>query len=409
MIGDKVVEKLDEGEIVKLTRELVRIPSVYDPKSGGNEEDVAIFVKRILEKDGFQVHLDQVEPHRPNVIAILDGGKPGRTILLEAHTDVVTPGNVDEWKHPPFEAEVVNGKIYGRGACDTKNNLASAMLAAKAVKDSGIDFPGRIMLCIPVDEEGMMLGIKHFIKGGWADGVDGAIICEPEENNLCIDIKGAIRVLIKIEGKMAHGAMPLTGINPNPRMASLILELQELERKEIERLGYHEYLGYPSITPTRIMSPSDGRGQLNVIPADSLVALDIRTVPGQEDEKLIGQIAKLFEDIKSRDENFRAEMEVIEKRPCTHTDKDEPIVRAVDSAYRKIVGGDPIYNGVPGATDGTFLWAWKDIPLVVTGSGRRDIPHQRDEYVDIDQLIETTKIYAQAIVNFLFSDGRSEE
>ncbi len=400
----RAIEHVDEEEVVTLTRELVSIPSVYDPEGGGNEERAAMFVRDRLVGEGFEVHVDMVAPHRPNVIAILKGGRPGRTVLLEAHTDVVTTGDVDEWRYPPFEAKLIEGKIYGRGACDTKNNLASAIIAAKAIKDSGIDFPGKIVLCFPVDEEGMMTGIKHFIKRGWADDVDGAIICEPEDNNLCPDIKGAIRAIIKIKGKMAHGAMPLTGINPNPRMAALILKLQDFERREIERLGYHEYLGYPSITPTVVMSPPNGKGQLNVVPEESLVALDIRTIPGQDGESLIGRIEGMFEELKSSDEKFRAEMEVIEKRPCTHTDKGELIVRAVDKAYREIKGEEPVYNGVPGATDGTFLWAWKHIPVVVTGSGKRDVPHQRDEYVEIDQLIETTKIYTQAIINYLFAD-----
>ncbi|MDI6602039.1 MAG: M20 family metallopeptidase [Thermoanaerobacteraceae bacterium] len=401
-----VLKFIDEDELISLTRELVKIPSVYDPeREDDNEEKVAMFLKGRLLEMGFEVYADEAAPHRPNIIAVLKGNRPGKTILLEGHTDVVTPGNVKEWKYDPFGAEIVDGKIYGRGACDTKNNLASAIIAAKAVKDSGIDFPGKIILCIPVDEEGMMIGIKHFIKQGWADDVDAAIICEPEDNNLCVEIKGAIRIVIKVKGKMAHGAMPLSGINPNLRMARLILKLYELEQSEIKRLGYNEYLGYPSITPTIVMSPANGKGQLNVVPEDSFIALDIRTVPGQEDDILISQIENIFKELKAADEHFDADMEVIERRPCTYTDKNEPIVKAMDRAYRELTGKEPVYNGVPGATDGTFLWAWKNIPVIVTGSGKREVPHQRDEYVEIEQLIETTKLYTKTIINYLFDRG----
>lgn len=401
-----VLRYIDNDELISLTRELVRIPSVYDPEDeDANEEKVAMFLKGRLIEMGFEVHSDEAVPHRPNIIAILKGDRPGKTILLEGHTDVVTPGDPKEWTYDPFGAEIVDGRIYGRGACDTKNNLAAAIMAAKAIKDSGIDFPGKIILCIPVDEEGMMVGIKHFIKQGWADDVDAAIICEPEDNNLCIQIKGAIRVEIKIKGKMAHGAMPRSGINPNLGMAKLIIKLHELEQSEIKRLGYNEYLGYPSITPTVVMSPANGKGQLNVVPGDSLVALDIRTVPEQEEEVLIGQIKNILRELKDADENFNANMNVIELRPCTRTDRDEAIVKAMDRAYRELTGKEPIYNGVPGATDGTFLWAWKNIPVIVTGSGKRDVPHQRDEYVEIEQLIETTRLYTKTIINYLFDRG----
>lgn len=401
-----ILEYIVKDELISLTRELVKIPSVYDPEEeDANEEKVAMFLKGRLLEMGFEVHSEEAAPHRPNIIAVLRGSRPGKTILLEGHTDVVTPGDPNEWEHDPFGAEIADGKIYGRGACDTKNNLASAIIAAKAIKNSGIDFTGKIILCIPVDEEGLMIGIKHFIKNGWADDVDAAIICEPEDNNLCIQIKGAIRIEIKIKGKMAHGAMPLSAINPNLGMAKLIIKLHELEQHEIERLGYNEYLGYPSITPTVVMSPADGKGQLNVVPGDSRVALDIRTVPEQKEEILIGQIENILKELKDADENFSADMNVIEVRPCTHTDRDEAIVKAMDRAYRELTGKEPIYNGVPGATDGTFLWAWKNIPVIVTGSGKRDVPHQKNEYVEIEQLIETTRLYAQTIVNYLFDRG----
>ncbi|MCK9910337.1 peptidase dimerization domain-containing protein, partial [Microbacteriaceae bacterium K1510] len=111
--------------------------------------------------------------------------------------------------------------------------------------------------------------------------VNGAIICEPEENQICITQKGAMRAVLRTYGKMAHGAMPLTGINPNTRMARVIVALEELERKELERLGEHPMLGWPSITPTILQAPVKGEPQINVVPDQCMTTLDIRTVPGQ--------------------------------------------------------------------------------------------------------------------------------
>ncbi len=399
---NNVIEHVNEKELVDFTQKILRIKSVYDPdKEGHTEEKAAYFIADYLKKLGIEVHIDEAAPKRPNVIGIIEGKEKGKTLLFEGHTDVVTAGDLDEWHYDPFEATIENGKIYARGACDTKGNVAAAIFAVKSILESKAEFKGRIVLCIPVDEEGMMIGIKSFIKNGWADNVDAAVICEPEENQLCINQKGAMRIIIRTFGKMAHGAMPLSGINPNWRMAKIICELEKLEMSEKDRLGKHHYLGYPSITPTILMAPSKGEAQINVIPKECYTTLDIRTVPGQNHETLKQQIQDILDKLGREDKEFKAEMEVIEERPWTETSPEEPVVQAMAEAYTGVTGKEPVYNGVPGATDGTFLHSLRGIPVITTGAGDRLIPHQADEFVEIDELVETTKIYALTAMLYL--------
>ena len=135
-----------------------------------------------------------------------------------------------------------------------------------------------------------MAGIKAFIQNGHAEGVDAAVICEPEENQICITQKGALRVEVTVRGQMAHGAMPLSGVNPVTRAARFVVAVEELEREEVERYGEDPFLGYPSLTPTILMGPDCGEPQINVIPASAYVALDIRTVPAQSHEELVGRL-----------------------------------------------------------------------------------------------------------------------
>lgn len=399
---EQVIHHVNQEALVSFTQQLIRIKSVYDPEvPGANEEAVARFVAETLEKMGLSVHMEEVEPGRPNVIAVLEGQEPGNTLLMEGHTDVVTAGDPEEWTVDPFGGEMKEGRIYGRGACDTKGNLAAAVMAVKAIQDSGIPFKGKILLCIPVDEEGLMLGIKAFIERGWADEVDAAIICEPEENNLCITQKGALRIAIRVLGKMAHGAMPLAGINPNWGMAAIITKLEQMQQKEIQRLGKDDFLGYPSITPTILRAPRKGEAQINVIPKESYTTLDIRTIPGQEHPLMIQEFQEMLDNLAAERPDFKAEMEILEERPWTKTDINEPVVQAMDKAYRHITGREPIYNGVPGATDGTFLHALKGIPIITTGAGDRLIPHQADEYVDIDELVEASQLFALGALYYL--------
>ncbi|MFQ5795410.1 MAG: M20 family metallopeptidase [Candidatus Bipolaricaulia bacterium] len=414
---------IDGDELVDLTQDLIRIPSVYRSQTRHNEEQVARFVAEWLTGIGVEPTFEQVTPSRPNVIAVLEGSESGPCLMFECHTDVVTEGDRSEWTHGPFDAEVADGRIYGRGACDTKGNLAAALIAVKAIVVSKLGFNGRILLGILVDEEGMMAGVKDFIRRGWARDVDAAIICEPEDNQLCIAQKGALRAEINACGKMSHGAMPLSGLNPNPPIAKIIAELSRLERAEIETHGRDRWLGFPSLTPTVLQAPVAGEPQLNVMPSHGRVWLDIRTIPGQSHDALKAELNKIVDRVeaevngdlrtgfqgKIRRELYgdvpeglklSIDLDILEERVWTQTDRDESIVSAVDEAIRQVTGKEPVYNGVPGATDGTFLWE-AGIPIVTTGAGDRSVPHQVDEWVEIDQLVETAKIYALSAIKFL--------
>jgi succinyl-diaminopimelate desuccinylase len=106
-----------------------------------------------------------------------------------------------------------------------------------------------------------------------------------------------------------------------------------------------------------------------------------------------------------RNHDLSIEVEILTDRPCTLTDRTDPVVQAACWATRKLTQSEPVYAGVPGATDGTFLWALKNIPIVTMGAGDREVPHQKDEWVDLDQLIETAKIYALTALYYLHPDG----
>ena len=95
-------------------------------------------------------------------------------------------------------------------------------------------------------------------------------------------------------------------------------------------------------------------------------------------------------------------VEYLSDRPCTHTDRGDPVVASAVWASRQVSGREPDFAGVPGATDGTFLWSLKDIPIVTMGAGDRQVPHQVDEWVDLDQLVDTARIYALTALHYLY-------
>ena len=421
---ERIFKGIKRNELIQMTQSLIRIPSVRRQEGLGGEEEVALFLADYLKEIGLDVVVEEVEPRSPNVMAVLQGRREGPCLMFECHTDVVTEGDASEWKHGPFEGERQGNRIYGRGACDTKGNLAAAVLAIQAISRLDFPFHGKILLGILADEEGMMKGVKHFIRQGWASGVNAAIVCEPVDNRVCITQKGAIRAELITSGKMSHGAMPLAGLNPIPPMMSSLEKIRQLEADEIERLGKDPFLGYPSITPTVLQAPAKGEPQLNVIPSQCRALLDIRTIPGQSHQTLKAHLQNMVEEEEksvraglksgplkeireklhkglSKGIAFEAKIDFFEDRPWTKTSRDEPIVQAVSEAYRSIAGKKPIYGGVPGATDGTFLSAWAGIPIVTIGAGKWTIPHQKDEWVSVEALFLTAKLYAASAMNFL--------
>jgi succinyl-diaminopimelate desuccinylase len=215
--------------------------------------------------------------------------------------------------------------------------------------------------------------------------------------------------------------MPLSGLNPAPAVARLIDGLAALEKSAVQTLGMDTYLGWSSFTPTVIQAPAAGPAQLNVMPGEARLLVDIRTIPRQSHPQIIAELERLAEtvtdavtsDYTSHDRKLAVErdrrvdiaLEILTDRPCTLTDRADAVVAAAHWATRRVSGREPEYAGVPGATDGTFLWARKQIPIVTMGAGDRQVPHQVDEWVDLDQLADTARIYALTALNYLAAEA----
>lgn len=405
-LEQEVLQRINDDELIQWVQELTRIPSVWRPERGEGEAAAAAWVADRCREMGLDTHVEEVQPGRPNVIAIHhmgDGMGDGPTLMFEGHTDVVTEGDSSAWTDPPFSATIRDGRIYGRGANDMKAGVVCALLATKAIVDSGVRLNGTILLGMVCDEEGRMIGIKHFVERGWADQVTAAIICEPEENHLCICQKGVMWLHVVIRGEMAHGAMPLSGVNSAYPMARFLSAVHELEQQEIATYGRHPDLGQPSITPTILASPVRGHGeaQNNVMPSATETVLDCRLIPGQNPEALAATIETLLQKATANDARLRYSFTILEIRHPTQTDPAHSVVTTLAAAYEDLTGKAPIYGGVPGSTDGTILNARKGIPIVTCGPGDIFIPHHIDEWVSIDEIKVAVRMYVVAAIRYL--------
>jgi succinyl-diaminopimelate desuccinylase len=381
---------VDADGLVAFARALVRVPSVHRPEVGGTEAAAAALVAERMRAFGWAPVVEEAAPGRPNVIAAVEGGLPGPTLLLEGHTDVVTEGDPADWSRDPFGGDVVDGRLYGRGAADMKGGVAAMLYAGAAVAAAG-PFPGRLLLAALADEEGLMLGAKDFVRRGHAAGVAAAIVCEPEGGEVCVAQKGAIRVLVEAHGRMAHGAMPHRGVNPIPPLSELVARCRDLQAALQAEAGEHPLLGLPYVTPTLLQAGSPD--QLNVIPGRARLGLDVRTVPAVDHASLLARLRSLCSE--------GTRLTVVDDRPATETPADHPVVRAVVEAHRAVHGSAPALGGVPGATDGTILWRDARVPIVTYGPGGKWIAHQVDEFVELDDLVRSAEVYTEAVRRFL--------
>lgn len=400
---EAALARVDPDELVALTRELVRIPSVVRPGDpAGNEAAVARRVEDWLRKEGFPLDVHEVAPGRPNVVAWLGEKGSGKCLLLEGHTDVVTEGDPKEWTRPPFGAEVADGRIYGRGAADMKSGLAAAMIAAAAVRRSGVAVRGKLVVGALVDEEGDMLGVKHLCATPLGRELDAAIICEPEQNELCLEQRGVVWARVAIRGRMAHGAMPEAGVNPIGALGALLDEVPRLEKRLRKLCRRSPHLRPPTVTPTVVRAPVEGVPQSNVIPSAAHAVLDVRLTPGPDERAVAAEIDAACAAAAKRLPGATVEWRAINGfRLATRTERSEALVRAMVAGVRQATGKPPRFGGVPGSTDGTILRMTLGIPIVTCGPGNRLIPHQVDEHVEIAELVDAARIYVASALNFL--------
>jgi succinyl-diaminopimelate desuccinylase len=201
---------------------------------------------------------------------------------------------------------------------------------------------------------------------------------------------------------MAHGAMPEAGVNPIGALAGVLREVPSLERRLRALCARSRFLTPPTVTPTVMRAPLDGEPQSNVIPSAAQMTLDVRLTPGPDAEAVAREIDAACRRAAAACPGSTIEWEPLNGyRLATRVDRGEALVRAMVQGVRVATGKAPRFGGVPGSTDGTILRTELGIPIVTCGPGNRLIPHQVDEYVDVDELVEAARIYVASALTFL--------
>jgi acetylornithine deacetylase len=373
-------------ELVPLLKKLVEIDSVNPAlvAGGAGEGELARFVANWFTQQGIDASLQEVATGRPNVIAISGGHEPGRTIILNAHLDTVGVAVM----HQPFSAAIEGGRLFGRGAMDTKGGLAAFMLATAAAAEQLRK--GRVIFTGVIDEEFASLGTESLATRFQADA---AIVAEPTALAIVTGHKGFVWLDVETTGVAAHGSSYDVGVDAIGKMGKFLGALEGLGR-QLEAGPRHPLLGPASVHASLI----EGGQELSSYPAGCKLSLERRTLPGETPEKVRAEIQALIDGLREADPDFRATCRQTFVREPLDVSAESEIVRILGQHVRRQLGRDPVIGGLSGWTDAALLTA-AGIPSVVFGPAGEGL-HGAREWVDLESVAQCSAIVLAAITSF---------
>jgi acetylornithine deacetylase len=360
---------ISRDELISLTADLVAIDSTNPDlvPGGAGEAEIARFVAGWLEGAGLGTEVHELGPGRANVVAAANGSGGGRSLLLNAHLDVVGAGGMRE----PWMPRIEGDRLFGRGSYDMKASLAAIMLVGREAARHGLR--GDVIVTAVADEEFASIGVQDVVRRMRADA---AIVTEPTGLDLCVAHKGFVWLEVETRGVAAHGSLPDEGVDAIVKMGPVLTGLEALDRVLRSR-PRHPLLGTGSVHASLIA----GGQELSTYPDRCLLSIERRTIPGETTADIEGQVAAILARAGETDPAFRAEQRTLLVRDPFSVAEDEPIVALARRHLARVRGQEPRTVGAGGWMDSAFLAA-AGIPTVVLGPSGEGA-HADEEWVDL--------------------------
>lgn len=379
---------VDRTELTSLLEALVAINSINPSLVPGapGEAEIAAYLAGVCRRMGLSVRIQEAAPGRPNVIATLRGRGGGRSLMLNGHVDTVAVAGMDR----PFEPQIRDGRLFGRGAYDMKGGVAAMIGAVRAVRAAGIVPAGDVVLAMVADEEYASLGTEAVVRDV---RTDAAIVTEPTALDVCIAHKGFAWVRFTVEGRAAHGSRYDEGRDAIAAMGRVLAEIARLDAEVFPR-RQHPLVGRPSLHASTIAG-GDG---LSTYPSACTLEVERRMLPDETVEDVTREMNDVLHRAADGGRAFRGTCDVFFHRPGYEIGAGAPVVTAVRDAAARTLGRQPRLTG---------SWPWLDsailgragIPTVIIGPGGAGA-HSVEEYVDLDSVAQCAQVLAGAIVEF---------
>ncbi|WP_133256016.1 M20 family metallopeptidase [Rhodopseudomonas palustris] len=363
---------------VDLARQLIRFRSLNPP---GEEKACVDFLADLLMKAGLEVEQHEFAPGRPSIVARLRGAANVSPLAFTGHVDVVPLGE-KPWTVPPFDAEIRDGKLFGRGASDMKAGVAAFVAATVAQTDSKLPLKRGITLVITAGEETGCEGAFHLARKGVLGPAELLIVAEPSSNLPIIAHKGSVRLRISAKGKTAHSSMPELGENAIYKITEWIRCI-EVHKFPIES---HPLLGNTTSSVTTVF----GGQNINSVPDSAGFTVDFRTIPVHDHSNLVADIQRVCGD--------EATIEVVTDFKGFATDPEDPSIQPLMAVLESRLRERPKPTGAPYFTDASALVpGFNNVATVVIGPGEAAQCHQTDEFCYVQQIEDAFNIYSSLI------------
>lgn len=410
-------------DVVALTQDLVRIPTVNPP--GDAYEACARFIGERLKPRGFAVEYvrahgapgDSDAKPRVNVVARWQGSSTGECVHFNSHIDVVEAGS--GWTSDPFGAEIRDGKIYGRGTCDMKGGLAASIIACEALIESGMPISGALEISGTVDEEsGGFAGVGYLAERGYFSKprVHHVIIPEPlGVDRICLGHRGVWWGEVETKGRIAHGSMPFLGDSAINHMSAFIHLLETQLQPRLKQRHTSEPVEPPGARVSTLNINSIHGGQVEqhyatdargwptadspspVVAHSCRTVLDRRFIAEENLEAVKQEIIDMLDELKRTRPGFDFDIRDIMSFVPTATPRDAPVVDATARAIARVLGREPSYISSPGTYDQKHIVRTGQLKdCIAYGPGILDLAHQPNEYVGIQELVDSAKVMALA-------------
>jgi acetylornithine deacetylase len=378
---------------VQLLEELIAIESVNPAYEGATDGEchLADFIEAHARRAGLVVQRQPVLPGRDNLIIELRGSSaantPRPTLLFEAHMDTVALGNMPT----PLVPTYADGRLYGRGACDTKGSLAAMLCALEQAVANAEQLSCDVVLCATVDEEHGFRGVLEVLELGLQ--VDGAVVGEPTALDIVTAHKGVCRFAVETHGKAAHSSMPDQG---NSAIMQMLPVLDFITQTIEPELKWHEHplCGAPTI----VVGTIRGGTQINIVPEKCVIEVDRRVVPGENSRAVLQAFeTRLGTATQGRGVQWTIQ-ELLLDEPLDTNINSDIVVTARHAAQELSLSCE--VRGVPYGSDASKLQAYGGIPSIVFGPGSIAQAHSRTEYVAVSEVEQAFQFYSRLMQTF---------
>lgn len=415
----KLVDE-NQGKLLDLCSTLIKTPS---ENPGGNIEDIVKVICDLFKESNIDYEIIRSKEDCPNIIVTMGNGN-GKTLFLNGHCDVVPVGDLKGWNFAPFSGEIKDGKMLGRGTSDMKAGLGGLIFALKTIKENNMEVNGKVIFHIVPDEEtGGDYGTKWLYQNGYINEADACLIAEPTSYNNCeVGQKGSLWLDIKSYGKPAHGSVGnYVGVNAITKLMKLLSSLEEL--RSIEGRFAEKQLEVLENSKTIVKAAQKVPGVENVI--DHLT-VNIGTIKGGTKTNMVPDYCEATVDmrvpigvtLKEVLTKFEAIIATLGLKgieytytwnsEANYTDVDTDIVKSVVS-NAEMVWNRKVIPAYQWASSDARYYRLKNIPTIQYGPANTEGIHSYNENVDVEDIINSTKVYLGIMCDLLKLEAPSKK